>query len=73
MFQILEIPEIKAEKKLLPQFWLSHLNNLGPNKYFSVHYLKNIGRKQKVECVKKYVIWMGNFYFKSCIVPNSLF
>ena len=44
---MLEITEIKVEKKkeLLPQNWLSLPNNMGPNKYFSGHNLKNIGSK----------------------------
>ena len=65
-----QVVPILPPQALQPQFWLSFPSDMGPNKYFSGHNLKNTGRKQKVGYDKKYVIWMGNFYF---ILPNSWF
>ena len=44
---------------------------MSPDKYFNGHYLKNKEGNKKLGIPK--VVWMGNFYFKSCILHNSWF
>ena len=59
------------ENKLLPQLYLSLLNNMDPERYFSGYNLKNTGRIRSFDMIKSVELRRKIFTFMSCFLHNN--